>query len=226
MVALLLTAKYVEQEKAPSWLMYIAIPLLATALTGNVFALLLGYSLLVKMRSNDQSRILKWNAMWEKITRHSTAILGLFFIVVLFSISICSKFTFDYDMAVENDYGSILQKPSLAHPFGTDNFGRDLFSRIVFGARISLLVGFASTVIPLVIGGFLGALAGYYGQRADNVIMRLLDVLYAIPGILLAIAIIAAFWGEYNKPNLGAKCRVDSDVCSNDACECSDGIQL
>ena len=131
--------------------------------------------------------------MWEKITRNSTAILGLFFIILMFSISVCSIFTFDYDMAVENDYGAILQKPSLAYPFGTDNFGRDLFSRIIFGARISLLVGFASTAIPVVIGGFLGALAGYYSQRTDNIIMRLLDVLYAVPGILLAIAIIAAF---------------------------------
>ena len=192
-VTLILTAKYVEEESAPAWMMIVAIVLLFTALTGNIFALLLGYSLILKVRSHDQSRISKWNTMWEKITRNSTAILGLFFIVLMFSISVCSIFTFDYDMAVENDYGAILQKPSLAYPFGTDNFGRDLFSRIIFGARISLLVGFASTAIPVVIGGFLGALAGYYSQRTDNIIMRLLDVLYAVPGILLAIAIIAAF---------------------------------
>ena len=192
-VTLILVAKYVEDETAPSWMITIAVVLLLTALTGNVFALLLGYSLFVKVRSHDRSRILKWNAMWEKITRNSTAILGMFFIILMFGLSICSIFTFDYDMAVENDYGAILQTPSLAYPFGTDNFGRDLFSRIIYGARISLLVGFASTLIPAVIGGFLGALAGYYSQRTDNIIMRILDILYAVPGILLAIAIIAAF---------------------------------
>ena len=131
--------------------------------------------------------------MWEKITRNSTATLGMFFIILMLSISVVSEFTFDYALAVENDYGNILQSPSLAYPFGTDNFGRDVFSRIVFGARISLIVGFASTVIPAVIGGFLGGIAGYYSNRTDNMIMRVLDVLYAIPGILLAIAIIAAF---------------------------------
>lgn len=192
-ITLVLVSKHVEDNLAPSWMMAIAILLIITSLTGNIFNLLLGISLIVKVRSHDRSRILKWNTMWSKITRNSTAILGMFFIILMFSLSVCSKFTFDYDMAVENNYGELLQNPSLEHPFGTDNFGRDLFSRIVFGARISLIVGFASTIIPAIIGGFLGALAGYYTKRADNVIMRLLDILYAIPGILLAIAIIAAF---------------------------------
>lgn len=192
-VTLILVAKHVQDKEAPSWMMVIAIILLITSVTGNLFGLLLGISLIVKVRSHDQSRIMKWNTMWDKITRNSTAILGMFFIILMFSLSVSSKFTFDYDMAVENNYGALLQSPSLEYPFGTDNFGRDLFSRIIFGARISLLVGFASTIIPVVIGGVLGALAGYYGQRTDNVIMRFLDILYAIPGILLAIAIIAAF---------------------------------
>ncbi|MEI4769034.1 ABC transporter permease [Psychrobacillus sp. FJAT-51614] len=192
-ITLVLVSKHVQDDSAPSWMMTIAILLIITSLTGNIFNLLLGISLIIKVRSHDQSRIMKWNTMWNKITRNSTAILGMFFIILMFSLSVCSKFTFDYDMAVENNYGELLQKPSLEHPFGTDNFGRDLFSRIVFGARISLIVGFASTIIPVIIGGFLGALAGYYTKRADNVIMRILDILYAIPGILLAIAIIAAF---------------------------------
>ena len=102
--------------------------------------MLLGINLIMKTRNTDQSTIVKWNTIWEKITRNTTSILGLFFIVLMFSISVCSNFTFDYSMAVENNYGAILQSPSIAYPLGTDNFGRDLFSRIIFGARISLLV--------------------------------------------------------------------------------------
>ncbi|MFD1205054.1 MULTISPECIES: ABC transporter permease [Sporosarcina] len=193
LAVLIIVAKSVSEQSAPKSIGIIAAIVLISALSGNVFALLLGWSLLLKSRSNDRSRIMKWNSMWEKITRNSMAILGMFFIILMLAISVMSRFTFDYDFAVENDYGNILQTPSLAYPFGTDNFGRDVFSRIVFGARISLLVGFASTIIPAIIGGFLGGIAGYYSNRTDNLIMRLLDVLYAIPGILLAIAIIAAF---------------------------------
>lgn len=190
---LIAVAKYVRDEGAPGWMQGLAIVLIITSLTGNIFNFVLGISLIIKTRSNSLSRIVKWNTMWDKITRNSTAILGMFFIVLMFALSVTSRFTFDYDFAVENNYEALLQPPSLEYPFGTDNYGRDLFSRIIFGARISLIVGFASTLIPFVVGGALGALAGYYSKRTDNIIMRLLDILYAIPGILLAIAIIAAF---------------------------------
>ncbi|WP_342513409.1 ABC transporter permease [Sporosarcina sp. FSL K6-1522] len=192
-VALVLVAKHVEEETAERWMMFLAIPLIITAATGNLFALLLGLNLIMKARGSDLSTIIKWNTIWGKITRNTTSVLGLFFIVLMLSISICSNFTFDYSLAIENNYSAILQSPSITYPLGTDNFGRDLFSRIIFGARISLIVGFLSTIIPAIIGGMLGAFAGYYSQRTDNIIMRLLDVLYAVPGILLAIAIIAAF---------------------------------
>lgn len=192
-VATILVAKYVTHNRTERWMTWIAIPLLLTAVTGNFFALLLGYGLLMKGRSTDQSRIDKWDTMWGKITRNTTSILGLFFIIFMFSISVCSIFTFDYSLAIENNYGALLLEPSIMYPMGTDDFGRDLFSRIVFGARISLIVGFVSTIVPAIIGGALGAFAGYYGHRTDNIVMRLLDVLYAVPGILLAIAIIAAF---------------------------------
>ncbi|NKI22532.1 ABC transporter permease [Paenibacillus dendritiformis] len=193
LAALLLVAAKVKRHYAPSWMAAIAAALILTALTGNLFALLLGWNLIAKIRRNSNPAEVKWEEVWERLTGNATAMSGLFFIVFLFSISVCSFFTFDYGMAVENNYGAILQAPSLAYPFGTDNFGRCLFSRIIFGARISLIVGFLSTAIPVIIGGTLGAISGYFGRRTDNIIMRLLDILYAIPGILLAIAIIAAF---------------------------------
>ncbi|MCE5173651.1 ABC transporter permease [Paenibacillus profundus] len=192
-VTLLLVSKYVKRNNARPWLSIAAFPLIFTSLTGNVFALLLGLTLLTKIRNNGNPAAAKWEEVWERLTKNTTAMSGLFFIIFLFSISICSFFTFDYSVAIENNYGAILQSPSLAYPFGTDNFGRCLFSRIIFGARISLIVGFISTAIPVVIGGTLGAISGFYGRRTDNIIMRMLDILYAIPGILLAIAIIAAF---------------------------------
>ena len=190
---IVLIAKHVTSAKAPRWMLPIGFILLATVVTGNVFSFLLGYSLIQKARNKDASAVEKWQKMWQKILRNTMAVFGLFFIIFMFSLSVASSWTFDYDFATANNYSALLQTPSLEHPLGTDDYGRDLFSRIVFGAQISLVVGFFSTIIPAVIGGALGAVSGYYGKATDSIIMRLLDVLYAIPGILLAIAIIAAF---------------------------------
>ena len=192
-VVAILVANFVTTKTAPKWMLPIGVVFVLATVTGNLFALLLGISLIQKARAKDASAIEKWQKTWQKILRNTMALFGLFFIVFMFSLSVVSSWTFDYDFATKNNYDALLQTPSLEYPLGTDDYGRDLFSRIVFGAQISLIVGFFATIIPAVVGGVLGAISGYYGKRTDNIIMRLLDVLYAIPGILLAIAIIAAF---------------------------------
>lgn len=163
----------------------------ATVLVGNLFVLFVIISMIQK--TDNETTMTRRKGIREKIIRNQASMIGMLFIVFLVAISICSYWTFNYGFAVTNDYSSILQPPSLTYPFGTDNFGRDVFSRIVFGARISLTVGVLATVIPLIFGGALGAVSGYYGRHTDNLIMRFLDILYAIPGILLAITIVAAF---------------------------------
>lgn len=171
----------------------LAIFFILTAVTGNVLRLLLSYHLYIHYIQSDASRRNRSEVFWQKITRSFTSMLGLLFIVVIFSLSWTSTLTFVERFAVENNYQALLLEPSLAHPFGTDNFGRDVYSRVVKGGVISLSIGLLTTIIPMLIGGALGAISGYFHPLVDQTIMRVLDALYAIPGILLAIAIIAAF---------------------------------
>ncbi|SNR46295.1 ABC transporter permease [Blastococcus mobilis] len=84
-----------------------------------------------------------------------------------------------------------LQPPSLEHPFGTDDLGRDIFSRVILGAAVSLRVGFLAVAVALVIGSLIGLLAGFYGRWVDDVLMRIMDMLFAFPAVLLAIAVLA-----------------------------------
>ncbi|WP_067840465.1 ABC transporter permease [Amphibacillus sediminis] len=179
-----------NHKKRYQWLVFF---LVMTSLTGNLFRLILAYSLWLQVARQDQATVDNWQFFWQRLTRSFTAMIGLLFITIILSLSITSVGTFVSSFATANNYGAMLTDPSLIHPFGTDNFGRDVFSRIIYGARISLIVGLLTTLIPMVIGGLLGAISGYFQDAIDQVIMRILDVLYAIPGVLLAIAIIAAF---------------------------------
>jgi peptide/nickel transport system permease protein len=129
--------------------------------------------------------------IWRRIKRSKLAVAGLVIIVVLILTALLADVIAPYTYEQQNLQETFLS-PSFKHLFGTDEFGRDIFSRVVYGSRISLQVGFIAVGISLVAGGILGALAGYYGGKVDQFIMRAMDILLSIPGILLAISIVAA----------------------------------
>lgn len=126
----------------------------------------------------------------RKFKKQKTAMAALGFILFLVFLSFTSYHIAPYGIN-DYDYNSIMQSPTAAHWFGTDEFGRDLFSRIICGTGISLSVGLFSVTIAAVVGTILGLLGGYYGGIIDSVIMRICDALFAFPGIILAIAIVA-----------------------------------
>lgn len=132
--------------------------------------------------------------VWGRLKKNKMAMVGLAIIITLLLVALFADVIADYDtLVVKQNISERLQPPSKEHVFGTDEFGRDIFARIVHGSRVSIKVGVIAVAMSLVGGGLLGAIAGYYGGKIDNVIMRLMDVLLAIPSILLAITIVAAF---------------------------------
>ncbi|UWP61050.1 ABC transporter permease [Ruminococcus gauvreauii] len=128
--------------------------------------------------------------VWRRLLRNKTAMIGLIILVIITLVCLLADVfaPFGYD---EQDVMSKFMGPGAEHWFGTDNLGRDIFSRILYGGRLTLVVGFGATGIAAVIGTVLGALAGYYGGKIDNVIMRILDVFMAVPNLVLAIALAA-----------------------------------
>lgn len=144
----------------------------------------------VKEKYKKQSQI---KEIWFRLKKNKTAVLGLFIMLTLIVLSIASGFIYDYDNDIINqNISERLQSPSLEHPFGTDELGRDILARIIYGSRTSLSIGFTSVIISLAVGGLLGAISGFYGGYIDNIIMRLMDIFLAIPGTLFAITIVAA----------------------------------
>ena len=126
-----------------------------------------------------------------RLWRNKLAVLGLAIMILLVFTAVFAPWIAPYEFD-KQDLVASFEPPSWEHPLGTDDFGRDILSRIIYGARVSLQVGMFAVSLAMVSGGMLGAIAGYYGGRVDNVIMRAMDVLLSIPQILLAIAIAAA----------------------------------
>ncbi|MDD3164338.1 MAG: ABC transporter permease [Oscillospiraceae bacterium] len=130
---------------------------------------------------------------FRRLCQNKAALVGLIFLIVLVLLAIFADVLFNYQATcVKQNIAERLQWPSVQHWFGTDEFGRDLLARVVHGSRVSLSISFIAVAFGLFVGGILGAVAGFFGGAADNVIMRVCDVFLAVPMMLMAIVIVAA----------------------------------
>ncbi|WP_294657587.1 nickel transporter permease [uncultured Fusobacterium sp.] len=135
----------------------------------------------------------QWLEVWRRLKRNKMAVVGLVILIILVLLAVFANVIANYDnVVIKQNLSQRLQAPSAAHWLGTDEFGRDIFARLVHGTRVSLQVGIIAVGISIIIGGILGAIAGYYGGKLDNIIMRIMDIFLAVPSILLAIAIVSA----------------------------------
>jgi peptide/nickel transport system permease protein len=116
------------------------------------------------------------------------AVAGVFILAAVVTGALLSGFA---EEGAGTDLDNSLRPPSMSHPFGTDSFGRDIFSRVLKGSRVSLLVGFSARTLSLILGLLTGLAAGFYGRKTDSVIMRLADITFAFPTLLLLIAVMA-----------------------------------
>jgi glutathione transport system permease protein len=136
-----------------------------------------------------------WTEFWRKFKKQHVAVAAGIFVLLLVLVAIFAPWIVPYDAENFFDYDRLNALPSLQHWFGVDPLGRDIFSRILMGARVSLTAGFVSVAVGAVIGTLLGLVAGYYEGWPERIIMRICDVLFAFPGILLAIGIVAILGG-------------------------------
>lgn len=123
------------------------------------------------------------------LKRNPIASLALLIIVFLFFLALFAPFIAPYS-PTEIDVDNVLSPPSLTHPLGTDELGRDVLSRMIYGARVSLSVGFIAVGIAILIGTLIGSIAGYYGGRIDSILMRFVDIMLTFPTIFLILAIV------------------------------------
>lgn len=143
--------------------------------------------------SIKQARKNRSREIVRRFKKNKLAMFGLIVITIMIVFAMCADLIVDYEEGAIRQHSELrLQAPSMEHPFGTDSYGRNQFARVIHGARISLSLGFFTTLISLGVGGLLGAMCGYYGGVFDEVVMRLMDILLSIPTLLMAIAIVSA----------------------------------
>lgn len=140
----------------------------------------------IKKRSQLKSIMLRYK-------KNKLAMMGLILLIVLVVLSICAPLLANYEEdAIKQNIKERLQFPNGKHWFGTDQYGRDLFARVIFGARVSLAISLLTIILSMSVGLLIGSVSGYYGGRVDDILMRIMDVFLAIPQMLMAISIVAA----------------------------------
>jgi peptide/nickel transport system permease protein len=127
---------------------------------------------------------------WRNLLRNRNLMIGGAILLVLVLAALFAPWLTPYE-PLKQDHAHALQSPSLSHPFGTDNYGRDVFTRVVYGGRIDLRVGLIAVIAPFVIGVVLGSISGYYGRWIDTLAMRAVDIVQAFPFLVIVIAIVA-----------------------------------
>ena len=132
--------------------------------------------------------------IWHRLKKNKGAVIGMVLIVVIVALALISGFVFDYEQdVIAQNLPMKLQFPSTEHWFGTDELGRDVFARVIYGARYSLSVGVVAVFVAIATGVTLGCIAGFMGGAVSEFIMRVMDIFSSIPSILMAIAIVSAF---------------------------------
>ena len=151
-----------------------------------------------KANKEGSTQKMKKRSMYVEVCRNfrrnKGAMSGLVILFLIVALAIIAQIIYDYNTDIVNqNIPERLLHPSSEHWFGTDQYGRDIFARILYGARYSLIVGISSVVVSVIIGGVLGLIAGYYGGITENVILRFCEIFVGIPTVLLGIAIMNAF---------------------------------
>jgi peptide/nickel transport system permease protein len=137
------------------------------------------------------------NMIWRQLIKNRLAVLGLIILFVMILSSLTITLFVDHSQIVSHNMANRLAPMSIQHPFGTDSFGRDLLTRLIYGTRISMSIGVLSVLGAVFVGGAIGSLSGYYGGKFDIIVMRFMDMLMAIPSMLLAIVIVSALGGGF-----------------------------
>ena len=145
--------------------------------------------------TNDFVEIKKksqWGNIWRRYKKNKLAMLGLAILICLVLVSLFTGVFLDYQKsAISQQISKRFIGPSQGHPFGTDQYGRDMFARVLFGTRISIGLSLTTITFALIGGLIMGSIAGFYGGKIDNVLMRIMDVFLAIPPMLMALCVVA-----------------------------------